>query len=105
MSDTTQEKIEKMLKKTEVILEAGKKTYQVNVAGVDYEITVTEEYVEKQKQKEENNKDCCAKCAYLKVLNTGKVYAFCKEINKVFLPFGVDTREYCCKRFIRGVAK
>ena len=94
MTDTTQEKINKMLRMASDVLEAGKnKTYNVSVAGTSYEVTIMET------PKKEESKDCCTKCKYLKVLNTGKVYAFCKKINKVFLPFGVDTKKYCCKNF------
>ena len=97
MTDTTQEKINKMLRKASEMLEARKnKTYNVNVAGIDYEVTIMET------PKKEESKDCCTKCKYLKVLNTGKVYAFCKKTNKVFLPFGVDTKKYCCNNFNGG---
>lgn len=66
----TQRKIEKMLKKAEVILKAGKK------------------------------KECCANCRYLAIINNSKLYAFCGKMSKLFYPFQEDTKETSCEYFV-----
>lgn len=43
-------------------------------------------------------KDCCAKCRYLAVINSEKVYAFCGMLSKLY--YTDNTKESCCEYFV-----